>query len=398
VSASRGRLGVIFLTVLIDLIGFGIIIPILPYYAQRFGAHGLEYGVLMGSFSGMQFVANTVLGRLSDRVGRRPILLLTMVVNCAGYLVFAAAGSYGILLAARLVNGFASGNISVAYAYVADTTTPENRSRGMGIIGAAFGVGFVVGPLIGGLASYYLGHLAPGLVAAGLSALNLALAWRILPESLPTDRRTHRPLFQLGHIGEAFADRRLRALLVVWTVAPLAFAAYSTVLPLDVTARLHWNEKDLAWLFVVIGVMAAIVQGLVYGRLARVAGDRNLLVLGLLGMALGVAAVPFMPTSLALYSATAVMAFFNSLFAPAASGLVSLLADPTEQGATLGAAQSLGALGRLTGPEVFGSIYDHSGSIVTFVIAGAVMALGAGVAAMVPGGRPTPVRPEELRP
>ena len=127
-------------------------------------------------------------------------------------------------------------------------------------------------------------------------------------------------------------------------------------------------------------------------------GDRNLLILGLLGMALGVAAVPFMPTSLALYGATAVMAFFNSLFAPAASGLVSLLAGPTEQGAMLGAAQSLAALGRLTGPEIFGGIYDRSGSIAAFVIAGVVMALSAGAAAMVPRGRPAPARPEGTHP
>ncbi len=136
-NASKGRLGVIFLTVLIDLIGFGIVIPILPYYAQRFGQHGLGFGLLVGAYSGMQFVSTNVLGRLSDRWGRRPLLLATMVLNAVGYVGFALAGSYGVLLAARLVSGFAGGNISVAQAYVADITTAEGRSKGMGVIGAA---------------------------------------------------------------------------------------------------------------------------------------------------------------------------------------------------------------------------------------------------------------------
>src|SRR5438128_1099129 len=166
--ASRSRLGVIFLTVLIDLIGFGIIMPILPLYAQRFGAQGIGYGALVFIFSAMQFVATALLGRLSDRIGRRPILLTTMVFNAAGYVLFALAPSYALLFVARVISGFASGNISAAQAYVADITSPAERARGMGTIGAAFGIGFVLGPMIGGLADHYLGHLAPGLIAAGL--------------------------------------------------------------------------------------------------------------------------------------------------------------------------------------------------------------------------------------
>src|SRR5881409_4059044 len=161
--ATRSRLGVIFLTVLIDLIGFGIVMPILPIYAQRFGAQGIGYGALVFVFSAMQFVATALLGRVSDRVGRRPILLTTMLINAAGYVLFAFAPSYVVLFVARVISGFASGNISAAQAYVADITSPAERARGMGTIGAAFGIGFVLGPMIGGLADHYLGHLAPGL-------------------------------------------------------------------------------------------------------------------------------------------------------------------------------------------------------------------------------------------
>src|SRR5213593_74303 len=169
--ASRARAGVIFFTVLIDLIGFGIVLPILPFYAQRFGAAGLGYGAVVGVFSLMQFVATALLGKLSDRIGRRPVLLTTMIINAIGYSLFAFAGSYWVLFLSRVVSGFAGGNISAAQAYMADITTPAERSRGMGVVGAAFGIGFSLGPAIGGFAAHF-GTAAPGLVAVGLSLAN----------------------------------------------------------------------------------------------------------------------------------------------------------------------------------------------------------------------------------
>jgi multidrug resistance protein len=373
----RGRLGVVFLTVLIDLVGFGIIIPILPYVALRHGAGGLGLGVLMGAFSGMQLLANIVLGRLSDRVGRRPIILATTLINAAGYLVFAVADSYGLLLVARLVSGFASGNISVAQAYVADVTTPAERSKGMGLIGAAFGIGFIVGPALGGLAGFYGGHAAPVLVAAALSLANFALAWRILPESLHPDRRRAATLFDLAHARAALTSPRLRPLMLVWFTAAFAFAGYTTVLPLHAHDVWGWRERELGGLFTAIGVVAAVVQGWAFGRLARRFGDRLLLVAGLFGMAVSIAAVPFLARVPALFAWTIALAVANSLFVPSATGLTSLLAGAAEQGAMLGVAQSLAALGRLLGPELFGGTLDGAGATTAFVGAGAVMVLGA---------------------
>jgi MFS family permease len=379
----RARFAIVFVTVLIDLIGFGIIIPILPYYAQRLGAGGLGLGALLGAFSGMQFLSTAFLGRTSDRVGRRPILLTTMLLNAVGYVVFAAAHSYPVLFVARVVSGFAGGNISAAQAYVADLTPPAERSRGMGIIGAAFGLGFIIGPAVGGLSAHYLGPSAPGLVAAGLSLVNFVSAYFILPESLRQEHRTVRALWDFSHIGDAFRSQQLAPLMLAWSLAPFAFSGYTVALPLWAGAVLGWREQQLGWFFTVIGATAAVVQGLVFGALSRRVGDRTLLVIGGFGMALAIAVVPALHSSGALYGWTVALAFANSVFGPAATGLVSIFADPTEQGTVLGAAQALSALGRLLGPLVMGRIYDGTPG-AAFLVAGAVMGVGGLVCLRVP--------------
>jgi len=379
-SSQRAKSAVIFLTVLIDLIGFGIVLPILPYYAQKFGASGLGYGALVMIFSAMQFVATTVLGRLSDRIGRRPIILATTIFNAAGYVLFAFAGSYPILFLARVISGFAGGNISAAQAYIADVTSPAERSRGMGMLGAAFGLGFTLGPLVGGVAQHFGGHTAPGLVAATLSIANFVSAYFILPESLAPEHRTRRPLFDLGHMGEVFARPRLRPLMLVWLLAPFAFAGYTVALPLFATETFGWKETHLSWFFGEVGFTAALVQGVLFGRLARRFGERPLLIAGMFGMTLAIGGVPFVPSSLALYLWTLVLAVSNSLFAPAATGLVSVYAGPTEQGTVLGAAQATSALGRMAGPLALGVAYDRVGGTASFLVAGIVMLAGAFVA------------------
>ncbi|HEV8399441.1 MAG TPA: MFS transporter [Gemmatimonadales bacterium] len=375
-ATNRARLGVIFFTVLVDLIGFGIVMPILPVYAQRFGAHGIGYGALIFVFSAMQFLATALLGRMSDRIGRRPILLTTMVLNAAGYILFAFAPSYWWLFAARVISGLASGNIAAAQAYVADITTPAERSRGMGLIGAGFGIGFVLGPMIGGLADHYIGHSAPGLIAAGLSILNFFSASVILRESLAVEHRTTRPLFDFGHMVEALGRKQLRPLMLVWLLAPFAFSGYTVVLPLHTALAFSWGAKDLGWLFVVIGVVAALVQGFLFGKIEKRTGARALLIVGLFGMAISIAAVPYAGSSLLVYAWTVPLAFTNSLFSPAASGLVSIYADPTEQGTILGAAQAFAALGRTIGPLAAGWAYDTFGSFTSYLAAAGVMLLG----------------------
>ena len=385
-TVSRARLGVIFLTVLIDLIGFGIVLPILPYFAQQLGASGVGVGLLFGVFSGMQFLSTAFLGRLSDSVGRRPILLITMLINAAGYLLFAFAATYPLLLGARIVSGLASGNISVAQAYIADISTPRERSRAMGVIGAAFGLGMVTGPALGGLAAHAWGHSAPGLLAAGLSLLNLVLAWRILPESLQQQHRRRHDLMDFSHIGDALKDGRLRMLLLVWLVVPFAFTGFTNVMPLHMGADFGWRARELGIAFVVIGVSAAVVQGWGFGRLANRFGDHALMILGTFGMAVTIAVTPFLPSAMMVTLWMAAIAAANSLFAPAATGMVSILADPSEQGAILGAAQALAALGRLAGPGVYGWILDGAGARSAYLLVGVAMVLGGILASRVPRG------------
>jgi predicted MFS family arabinose efflux permease len=299
-----------------------------------------------------------------------------MLVNLAGYVLFAFAGSYALLLLSRIVCGFAGGNISVAQAYMADITSPAERSRGMGTLGAAFGIGFIVGPALGGLAHHYGGPAAPGLVAAALSLANFVSAWFILSESLAHEHRSHRELWDFGHLGEAFARPRLRPLLIVWGLVPLAFSGYTVALPLYTKLMFGWGEKELGFFFAVVGLTAAVVQGYVFGRLVRRFGERAMARVGTMGMALSIAVVPLLSSSTSLYAWTIALAFTNGIASPALAGLVSIYAGPAEQGAILGAAQGVSALGRMLGPSLFGSLYDATSGPVAFLAQGGVMMVG----------------------
>jgi predicted MFS family arabinose efflux permease len=373
---TRSRLAVIFLTVFIDLAGFGLILPILPYFAQRFGATGFGFGALIGIYSAMQFIATLLLGRLSDRVGRRPVLLASILVGAVGHTMFAFAGSYSLLFLARMIAGFSGGNISVAQAYIADVTTPADRSRGMGLVGAAFGLGFIVGPALGGIAGHYGGPQAAGLLAAGMSLANLVSAYIVLKESLSLAHRAARPLLDLGHIVSGLRDPRVAPLMIVFAVIPFAFSGYMVALPLFAEETYGWGERELGFFFTIVGIVAALVQGYLFGKIAARTGDRILAVSGTLGMALPIAVVPLIKSSGALYAWVVVLALSNSLAAPALTGLISAVAGAAEQGAMLGAAQALSALGRLSGPFVFGKLYDAVSPGPAFLAAGGVMVIG----------------------
>jgi MFS family permease len=214
-----------------------------------------------------------------------------------------------------------------------------------------------------------------------LSLANFVSAYFILPESLRSELRVRRPLLDLGHIGEAIARPRLRPLMIVWALVPLGFAGYTVALPLRAAATLGWKERELAILFTIIGVTAASIQGYFFGKIVRRTGERVLVIAGTFGMAAAIGVVPFLSTSAMLYAWTFVLAVANSVFAPAATGLVSVYASSNEQGTVLGAAQAIGALGRTAGPPVIGTVYDLVSPVTSFVLAAAFLVV-AGLAAL----------------
>lgn len=377
---GRSPLAVVFVTVFLDLVGFGIVIPLLPLYAGAFGAGPVAVAWLLAVYSLMQFFFAPWWGRLSDRVGRRPVLVVGLFGSAASYLACALAPSLGVLFAARALAGFAGANVGVAQAYVADVTDAEGRAKGMGMIGAAFGLGFVFGPAIGGVLSHY-GAAAPFLGAAALAALNgVAALWR-LPESLPPARRSAAPVTagladRFRALAGAGATPRLRTLYAAAFLVTLAFAAMEGTFSLVADARWAFSAVEIAFLFAFLGVASVLAQGLAVGRMVRRFGERGAALLGLGVMGAGLAGVALAPSIAVLCVALAALALGQGTAAPALSALVSRQAGPAEQGRVLGLHQSLGALGRVIGPVSGGLAMAHAGFAAPYLL-GAVLAAGA---------------------
>jgi MFS family permease len=368
---------VIFLTVFIDLVGFGIVIPLVPVYGRDFGAHGFVNGVIIASFSAMQFVFAPIWGRLSDRHGRRPILLISTAGAAFSYALFAVscglknpATALWMMVLSRLLAGASGGNITVAQAYIADISPPEQRSRRMGLIGMAFGLGFIFGPIIGGISLKHLGNTGPGWIAAGLCALNFLLAAAILTESLKpnSERVVARPhLEQWLH---TLGQPRIGLLVVVFFFATFCFSCFESTLLLLISDNFHLEitHKDTSafYLFAYCGIISALVQGGAIGRLVKKMGEPKLIALSLVLTGASMAVLPFIkghaPLSwkvllrsegmpwLWMLAALAVLAVGSSLTRPPLFGLLSNLTPGHEQGATIGVAQGAGSLARILGP------------------------------------------------
>ncbi|HTS88463.1 MAG TPA: MFS transporter [Gemmatimonadales bacterium] len=368
----------IFITVFVDLIGFGIVLPLLPSYAAAFHAGDAAIGLLVASFSFMQFLLAHWWGRLSDRVGRRPVLLVGLLGSSLSYLLFGLATSFWVLLLSRVLAGGMGANVNVAQAYLADVTPPERRARAMGLIGAAFGLGFVVGPALGGIASRF-GNGAPGFLAAALSGLNLLLALRWLPET-----RAH--VAQTVERVRVHWSRFLMAFAAV-ACSTGAFTVLYVVFPLQVERALGLDRHHSAFFFVLMGVVSAVIQGGLVGRLVPRVGERALLVTGPLLLALGLGLLPVAfeagpHRGLAmLYVALLVLSAGWGFISPSAAAFVSRVAPADEQGRALGLLQSTGAVARIVGPVMAGTVAAHAGADAAFVVASGA-ALLAGLSAL----------------
>jgi len=359
----------IFVTIFIDLIGFGMVIPILPFYSQvePFMATPFEIGLLVSIFSWMQVFFTPVFGALSDRFGRKPLIFISLVGSAAGYLVVGLAGSLMMVFIGRAIGGIAGGSISTAQAYVADVTTRENRAKGMGLFGAAFGLGFILGPALAGILSKW-GIAMPFYFAAALSIANAIAVLLILPESLKPElrRKVEADIERKGRLAEMVEvlegkDFRLVAIVYFLLISAFSIMTYAYVLFTEHT--FGYSAEQNGYLFAFVGLISIVMQGFVFGRLAKTFGESPLAVAGCLILTMGLFAIPFAGPAFGglagLLFVSALLAGGNAFATPALSTMGSKLAAAHVQGRAMGVLQSLASLGRAIGPTVGGVLLNN---------------------------------------
>lgn len=375
-------MAILFLIVFTDLVGFGLIIPLLPFYGEHFQASPAEVGALMAIYSLAQFIAAPLWGGLSDRVGRKPVLALSLLGSTLSYAWLAYSESLWMLFAARALGGFMAGNIATAFAYVADVTTPANRAKGMGIVGAAFGLGFIFGPAIGGVLAgadpMHADYRTPALIAAALSALAMMLTVLILPESLPQSvRQAHRAMPRADRwqaLTQALRTPNVGRLIAIAFLATFVFAGIETTFAMWSRRRFGWGPEQNGYLFAFIGLISATVQGGLVGRLAKHFGEHRLVVAGAATLAIGILATPF-ASSVSLLAFTMLwVALGFGLMTPSLNSLVSLSVDAGVQGGTMGVTRSATTLARVLGPGWAGLLFEYLGKDWPFFAGAMIMA------------------------
>ena len=386
---------VIFLTIFVNLVGFGIIIPLLPFYAQTFGASPTTIGLLFASFSVAQFIAAPVLGELSDRWGRRPILIFSLLGTVLSFALLAMAHSITMLFIARIVDGLSGGNITTARAYIADVTPVEDRAKRYGLIGAAFGLGFIFGPALGALFAH-ISYTAPIWAAAAVSAIAALLAFLWLPEPERHVSEGEVPPWWRA-LGDLMSRPGLRSILVVDLGYWFTFSVYQTTFALFGQRRFGWDAPHIGYVLATFAAFGVMVQVSVVGRVSRALGDRGTLVAGLGLAALGLACAALARTVPMFIAALAPAALGMGLASPTLLSLISTSVPRGEQGLAQGAAGALESLGRTAGPVFGNSMLQHFGEGSAYG-AGAVvllttMAIAATTATATPSAASPPSPP-----
>jgi DHA1 family tetracycline resistance protein-like MFS transporter len=381
VKEHRAKIGIVFLIVFIDLVGFGIVIPILPLYVEEYGPSPVVFGLLMASFSIMQFLFAPILGRLSDRVGRRPVLLVSLLGSAVGYLLFGIAGSLGMLFASRIIDGISGGNISTAQAVIADITGPDDRAKGMGLIGAAFGLGFILGPALGALL-VTVAPWMPGAAAATTSMVAFVLVLTKLPETLDSEARheARRHPLNVENLVRAMSQPLVGYCLVMVFFTIFAFANFETTFAQFARLRFSYSTATIAWLFVYAGVLGAVVQGGLVGRLAKRFGEGRLIVAGTVLSFLSLGFLPYTQTNGPLLTTLAVLAVGQGIAHPSLSALTSKLVSADEVGGVMGVYQSMSSLARIVGPFWAEVVYGKLGFGWPFHTGSVFMLLACAVA------------------
>ncbi|MBI1908774.1 MAG: MFS transporter [Deltaproteobacteria bacterium] len=362
---SKDRsLFILFSVVALDLVGFGIVMPILPFYAEQYGANAAVLGLLLTSYSAMQFLFSPVWGRFSDRFGRKPTLILTIAGSCLSLVLLGLAHSLTVIFLGRLLSGVFAANISVASATVTDITTDENRSKGMGLIGAAFGIGFLLGPMLGGILSPY-GYHIPILTAAGLSVINMVYASRYLREPA-----RHNPKEEAVIKTAVLADRSVARMCLIYFIFTLSITQLESTFAFFMMDRFAYSAKQVGWLLALMALVMIAVQGGLIRRLTHRFGEQKLLLVGTSILAIAFLLIPSAPSILLLIIPLLFASLGRGISQPSLLSLVSKKALPQVRGAVMGTFQASTSLGRVIGPVFAGLLYDHWHSSPYYLAAG----------------------------
>lgn len=389
-NRQRSSLPIILFTVFLDLIGFGIVIPILPLYAEKFHASPFQIGALVGAYSAMTFVFAPILGRISDRVGRRPVLLYSLIGSAIGFFVMGSAHALWLLFVARIIDGISGGNIGTAQAYIADITPDEKRARAMGLIGAAFGVGFILGPALGGLASM-ISLSAPFYLAGTMALANAGFVFYRLPESLSDEHRAlPREKAPLTDVFRHAKGPTLGAVMATYFFSIAGFALMTTLYALFTKHRFGYDPVHIGGLLAFIGFIGATVQGGLIGRLVHRYGEKTVATAGAAILAVSLFSLPLCSELPSLLVVSAFLAVGNGFMTPTLNALASRSVGRSWQGRALGLMQSCGSLGRLCGPLLAGWLlsFDVQGKTgnygrTPFWVSSAIMVVALGLTLVV---------------
>jgi DHA1 family tetracycline resistance protein-like MFS transporter len=364
---------IIWTTVALDLVGFGIVVPILGRYAERFGASGLQVGLMFATFSVAQMVFAPILGRVSDRIGRKPIIVFSLVGTAIGSVVTGAAGALWVLFLGRAIDGASGASVAVAQGAIADIAPPEQRARLIGLLGAAFGVGFVVGPALGGLAALGGPHV-PFYVAGAIAGINAVAALFRLPETKPEVIHSPTPRRQRGALSPS-----LQRFALVGFLSMLGFAGFESTFSLWGQNKFGFTEGSASLVFVFVGVTLVAVQGTLIGPMTQRLGSRTLLRVGLALVAVGLLLLSVTSSWALLFVALFLLSLGQGLSGPSGGALVAELAPVERRGEAIGYQQSTAAFGRVAGPVIAGALFDHIGVSAPFFVSGVliVVAIGA---------------------